>query len=125
MLGALLLNIPKPTSSGPERGYATRTSHGTGWNKDWSKDYGPEAQEAKLDKKKILEAVEAIQEAEYVPPQMQEIKGIVHKRSLVDELEAYQPDTDLYIVYVLEAYLYFCDWRKKDDEDIATILLLM
>lgn len=125
MLGALLLNIPQEvvpppiTSSGPLRGY------GTTWNKDWSKKYGPEAQEAKLDKEKILEAVEAIQEAEYVPPQMQEIKEIVHKRSLVDELEAYQPDTDLYIIYVLEAYLYFCDWRKKDDEDIATILLLM
>jgi len=36
MLAAILVNLPRPTSSG-------RVRAGTSWNKDWAKQYGPDA----------------------------------------------------------------------------------
>lgn len=120
MLAALLCN--------PHRGGQYKTTQratSSIWNPEWSIKYGPDAERYKEDEDKILEAIEAIKSAEYVPPELEEIKKVLHKRSLVDELNDYKPDTDYYLVYLLEAYFYFLEWRKKDDEAIAMALLMM
>lgn len=122
MLAALLCNQPDLSQHGTAQ---VRKPAATSWNPNWAKQYGPEARDAKEDKEAVKEAIEAFKAAEYVPPQLEEIKEIVHKRSLVDELNDYKPDTDYYLVYLMEAYFYFCDWRKKDDEAIAIALLMM
>lgn len=126
MLAALLTNLPEPvTASGPDRGYTRQAASSTSWNPEWSKKYGPDAEKAKSDVEKIKEVVKEFKEVEYVPPEISYIKEMVHSRSLVDELNDFESDTNERIVLMLKAYFYFCDWRKKDEEDMATILLLM
>jgi len=119
MLGALLLNIPTNTPVGPPTPPAATS---TSWNPDWSRQYGPEARRLKDDQAAVEQAVEELRLADYVPPELMKAKEIVHTRSLVDELNAYQPDE---VIYVLEAWLMYVAWRKSDDEAIAITLLMM
>jgi hypothetical protein len=126
MLAALLLNIPQFSQHGPDRGYTSkRVASSTTWNPRWSEMYGPDAERFKKDKAKIAEAVREFKEAEYVPPALEAAKEVVHARSLVDELDAYKPDTEEYILFVLQAYFVFLAWRNRDDEAIATAILMM
>ena len=121
MLAALLLNIPQFSQHGEAKPRATSTS----WNPRWSEMYGPDAQRLKNDKKAVKRAIEEIRLADFVPAEFEGVKEFVHSRSLVDELENYKPDTEAAFVYVLEAWLSFCAWRKSDDEAIAVALLMM
>lgn len=126
MLAALLANIDTPSvvppiySSGPNHG--ARTSASTSWNPDWSKQYGPEARRLRGDPAAVERAVEELRLADFVPPELMEAKELVHSRSLVDELNAYQPGE---MVLVLESWLAFVAWRKSDDEAIAIAMLMM
>lgn len=122
MLGALLLNIPQFSQHGSGRGYV---SAGTSWNPRWSEVYGPDAERAKLDKKIIARAMKTLREADHVPPALERAKEIVHTRSLAAELEAVRPDTQYLIVEVLIAYFVFLAWRSRDDEAIATAILMV
>lgn len=128
MLGALLLNIPQFNQHGSGRGYVTPTARvapGTSWNPRWSEMYGPDAERAKRDKEVIAKAVETLREAEHVPPALERAKEIVHTRSLAAELEVSRPDTQFVIVDVLIAYFAFLAWRNRDDEAIATAILMV
>lgn len=122
MLGALLLNIPQFSQHGSGRGYV---SAGTSWNPRWSEMYGPDAERAKKDKEIIARAVETLREAEHVPPALERAKEIVHTRSLARELEVPTPETQGLIVEVLIAYFVFLAWRNRDDEAIATAILMV
>lgn len=121
MLAALLLNIPNFSQHGPSAPKAYSTS----WNPKWSEMYGPDAQRKRTEKETVKKAVAALKEAEYVPEALQEIKEIVHSRSLVDELNDWQPDTDFYVVYLLEAYFFYLYWRKRMNKQAAMAIVIM
>jgi len=84
-------------STGPPRAGAT------GWNKKWAKTYGPEKDEyqrelevkaKKAKKKEVVKAITVIKAAEYLPPEMEPIKKIIHvklaKQALAIHLMANQ-----------------------------------
>lgn len=121
MLAALLGNIPVLSQYGTPKPVATSTS----WNPRWSEMYGPDAQRLKEDKKAVKRAIEEIRLADFVPAEFEGVKEFVHSRSLVDELDNYKPDTEKLIIMVMEAWLFYNTWRKKDDEAIAISLLMI
>lgn len=121
MLGALLLNIPVLSQYGTAKPVPASSS----WNPKWSEMYGPDARRLRKSKKAVKKAVEELRIADYVPAELQQAKDLVHTRSLVDELDNYQPDTQEIILFVLEAWLFYVSWRKKDDEALAMALLML
>jgi len=121
MLAALLGNIPVVSQYGTPAPVRSSSS----WNPKWSEQYGPDARRLATERKSVERAVSDLKNADYVPTAIIEAKDIVHSRSLVDELTARQSDTDETLVYVLEAWLFFIEWRNRDDEAIATTILMM
>ncbi len=122
MLGALLLNLPTEiTSSGPARSY------GTSWNPRWSEMYGPDAEAAAQEPEAVEAAIEEIAEAEFVPEAIQPVKEYVHRerKRLSERLNDYQPEPDPTLVYVIEAHLYFLDWKRKRNNQAAMAIALI
>lgn len=117
MLAALLGNIPQPLSSGPLRGYV---SAGTAWNKDWSKKYGPDARKPKkkIKRAEIEAAVDVLTNVITLPAEFNEAADILDAYS-VSELLREQAEAH----YLLVIYQEYMLWREE--EDIATLLLLM
>ena len=116
MLGAILCQY-RLEASGPARGYV---SAGTAWNKDWATKYGPDARKPKkkIKRAEIEKAVEAIAVAD-LPEEFNEARDIVDAYS-VNELLREQDEAH----YLLVIYTEYMIWLR-DEEDIATLLLLM
>lgn len=83
------------------------------------------ADEALHDDEQVAEAIEELRLAEYLPLEIESVKELAEKRSLVDELGKNQPFIDQELVHVMQCYFYFCEWKRRDEEDVAVLLLLM
>ena len=121
MLAALLTNIPHGQSGqlfGSVGANPTFRGTGTGWNKNWGTDYGPDVDKAKkATRKDVQKAVKALRAAPGLEP-IEEAQEIA-KRSLVENLTAGSADQ----ITVMTAYYQLKRWKKKQN-DIAAILLL-
>jgi len=100
-----------------------RVSAGTSWNKDWAKDYGPDAARARAaEKKQVQNAITTLSRAPEIAP-IAEAQAIA-KRSLPTELMGKSADK----MTVMLAYYEYLRWQRRkraDDERAAELLLLL
>ena len=94
---------------------------------EYNRELKAKAEKAVKDTEQVKKAVKVLFKTEYVPPEIEEAKDIVHTRSLVDELtvEGHRADTDYILIYVMQCYIYYCDWQRQDEEDVAVLLLCL
>lgn len=119
MLAAILLNLPRLTTSGPFHGFAPgRVASGTAWNKDWSKKYGPDSRKPKREIKRaeVKAVFEAIADVD-LPQQFSEARDIADAYSL-NELFRDQAEAH----YLMVIYAEYMIWRNEEEE-IAILLL--
>lgn len=120
MLAALLTNIPHGQSGQLFGSVTGQISHGTTWNKNWAQEYGPDVDRAKKAKRKdVQKAIKALREAPELEP-IEEAQEIA-KRSLAKDLAAGSAD----LITVMTAYYALKRWKKRKENEIATLLLLM
>mgnify|MGYP006970151086 CR=1 FL=1 len=101
-------------------GSGVTASGGTSWNPNWATDYGPDVDKAKKATESEVQAALATLTDAAVDEYFGEAIEIVNTRSLASELMEDEGD----LITVLTAY-YAWQRRMQDEDDIATLLLLL
>jgi hypothetical protein len=121
MLGAILCNLPYFWNSGPFHGQPPgRAAHGTGWNKNWATEYGPDVDKArKARPDDVQEAIKALSSEVSLPPLFDDAVDVA-KRSLAADLMR----DDESLVIVMTAYYAYLRWCQQEEDDIIALLML-
>jgi len=88
------------------------------------KEYEKEARKSVKDKEKVKAYISVIAAADRVPEEIQPLKDMAINGSLVDKLENQHYDTDVLSSFTVQCYLFYCNWKRQDDEEVLLVLML-
>jgi len=89
------------------------------------REYKKEARKLVKDKKKVKSYISVIAVADYVPEEIQQLKDMTIDGSLASKLEDQYCDTDVMLLFTVQCYLFYCEWKQKNDDEEAIWILLL
>lgn len=88
------------------------------------KKHKKEARKLVKDKEKVKSYISVIAAADRVPEEMQRLKDVVTGGGLVDRLKDQYCDPDVTLLFIVQCYLYYCEWKQQNEDDAILLLLL-
>ena len=83
-----------------------------------------EAKKLAKDGEKVKSYVSVIATADSVPEEIQQLKQMTSDDRLVSKLEDKRSDTDVMLMYTVQCYLFYCKWKRQNDDDAVLALML-
>lgn len=88
------------------------------------KKHKKEARKLVKYKEKVESYISVIVAADRVPEEIQRLKNVVTDGSLVDKLKDQHCDPDVTLLFIVQCYLYYCEWKQQNEDDAILLLLL-